>query len=98
MKSSIIAITLASFTGIYSMPIQAGDAVNGKILHEAKCFGCHDTRQYTRKNRIVHTFDDLQARVEFCDASTNAGFSFDELDDVVEYLNNDFYKFKKVDQ
>ena len=84
---------------IYATPALAADAtkgaVNGKKLHDAKCFGCHDTRQYTRKNRIVHTYEDLHARVEFCDAASNAGFSFDDLDDVVTYLNTEFYKFKQ---
>ena len=73
----------------------AADAAKGKALHDAKCHGCHDTRQYTRKNRIVHTFDDLHARVQFCDAASNAGFSLDDIDDVVAYLNKEFYKFKQ---
>lgn len=71
------------------------DVAHGKILHEKKCMGCHDSRQYTRPNRIVHTFEDLHARVEFCDTASNANFSFDDLDDVVEYLNVNFYKFIK---
>ncbi|WP_455198934.1 hypothetical protein [Kaarinaea lacus] len=73
----------------------AADAAKGKALHDAKCQGCHDTRQYTRKNRIVHTFEDLHARVEFCDSASSAGFTLDDIDDVVAYLNQEFYKFKQ---
>ncbi len=98
---SLVILLLGIFSVLIS-PAQAADtpntganAENGKKLHKAKCFGCHDTRQYTRKNRIVHTYEDLHARVEFCDAASNAGFSFDELDDVVAYLNTEFYKFKQ---
>lgn len=106
IKFSLI-ISLLSIIGILASPILlAADSPkteasakkgfsNGKKLHDAKCFGCHDTRQYTRKNRIVHTYEDLHARVEFCDAASNAGFSFDDLDDVVTYLNTEFYKFKQ---
>jgi len=105
-----IAISLLVVTGILTSPILAADktesttdtativaksVAKGKALHDAKCFGCHDTRQYTRKNRIVHTYEDLRARVEFCDAATDAGFSFDDLDNLVTYLNTEFYKFKK---
>ena len=97
-----LTITLLVFLGVAATPILAADdtssvagAANGKKLHDAKCTGCHDTRQYTRKNRIIHTYEDLHARVEFCDAASNAGFSFDDLDDVVTYLNTEFYKFKK---
>lgn len=71
------------------------DVDRGKALVEKKCMGCHDNRQYTRPNRIIHTYEDLRGRVEFCDSASNANFSFDELDDVVEYLNVNFYKFKK---
>jgi cytochrome c2 len=71
------------------------DVAHGKSLADKKCMSCHDNRQYTRPNRIVHTFEDLHARVEFCDTASNANFSFDDIDDVVEYLNVTFYKFKK---
>ena len=90
-----MALPLLAGLCFYATPALAADAVNGKILHDAKCFGCHDNRQYTRKNRIIHSFEDLHSRVEFCDANLNAGFSFGDLDDVVVYLNTEFYKFKE---
>lgn len=71
------------------------DVAHGKTLVAKKCMGCHDNRQYTRPNRIVHTYEDLRGRVEFCDGASGANFSFDDLDDVVEYLNVNYYKFKK---
>jgi cytochrome c2 len=71
------------------------DVAHGKTLVDKKCMGCHDNRQYTRPNRIIHTFEDLRGRVEFCDSASNANFSFDDLDDVVEFLNVTYYKFKK---
>ena len=71
------------------------DVTHGKALHDKKCMSCHDNRQYTRSGRIIHTFEDLRARVEFCDSAANAGFSSDDLGDVVEYLNVNFYKFRK---
>lgn len=95
IKHFIFSALILGMTGIISSPVLAADAAKGKALHDAKCHGCHDTRQYTRKNRIIHTFDDLHARVEFCDAASNAGFSLDDIDDVVAYLNKEFYKFKQ---
>ncbi len=93
--------TLAFFVAVtFSMTSawatdRAPDATHGKILHNKNCMGCHDNHQYTRPNRIIHTFEDLSARVKFCDAAANANFSSDDLTDVVEYLNADFYKFRK---
>ncbi len=97
VKNLLIAAVLF-MTGL-TTPILAADRVpdaeQGKVLHEKNCMECHDNRQYTRPNRIIHTFEDLHARVEFCDTASNAGFSFNDIDDVVEYLNVNFYKFIK---
>lgn len=74
---------------------RAPDVKKGEALVADKCMGCHDNRQYTRPNRIIHTYEDLRGRVEFCDSASNANFSGNDLDDVVEFLNVTYYKFKK---
>ena len=71
------------------------DVAHGKELVSKKCMGCHDNHQYTRPNSIIHTYYDLHARVEFCDTASKANFTADDINDVVEYLNTAFYKFKK---
>lgn len=75
----------------------AADAENGKKLYTSKCGGCHDTRVHTRPNRIVHTYEDLVNRVKFCDTNAKTNFSDSDVLDVSEYLNNEYYKFLKVD-
>jgi len=77
---------------------QTGFAANtehGKKLYTERCNGCHDTKIHTRPNRIIHTFDDLVGRVKFCDNAASANFSETDIMDVVEYLNDNFYKFLK---
>jgi len=71
----------------------AANAEHGKKLYSERCHGCHDTKIHTRPNRIIHTFDDLVGRVKFCDNAASANFSETDIMDVVEYLNNDYYKF-----
>lgn len=99
MLSKLFTLLFILMLTVAVTPAWAEDRVpniaNGKTLVDKKCMGCHDNRQYTRPNRIVHTFEDLHARVEFCDSASDANFSFDDLDDVVEYLNVNYYKFKK---
>ena len=73
----------------------AADTKHGEELYKAKCGGCHDTSVHTRKNRIIHTYDDLVNRVKFCDNAAKAKFTDNDITDVVEYLNNTFYKFVK---
>jgi cytochrome c553 len=94
IKLSLLLAILGFSTISASSVMAAGDPVRGKTLHDAKCFACHDTHQYTRKNRIIHTYDDLLARVKFCDSAAKAGFSSQDIQDVVAYLNKEFYKFK----
>lgn len=75
--------------------VNASNVENGKKLYDANCHGCHDTRVHTRPNRIIHTYGDLVNRVKFCDAQVKAGFSDDQIKEVSEYLNTEFYKFVK---
>ncbi len=89
------AIAALLLLGLQAGAAQSADITKGQALHEKKCTSCHDTSQYTRPNRIVHSFGDLHARVEFCDSAANAGFSLDDIDDVVAYLNAHFYQFKE---
>jgi cytochrome c2 len=89
----IIAILAAAILCGTAINTFAADAAKGKAVHDAKCMGCHDTHQYTRPNRIIHTLEDLHARVEFCDSASSAGFTPDDIDNVVAYLNTTFYKF-----
>jgi len=95
-KIRFLILIVATFvTGSSWASNRAPDVAHGKTLVAKKCMGCHDNRQYTRPNRIIHTYEDLRGRVEFCDSASNANFSFDDLDDVVEFLNVTYYKFKK---
>ena len=91
MLSLIIGLSVITL----SQGAFAADAAHGKKLYDAKCHGCHDTKIHTRPNRIIHTFDDLLGRVKFCDNASAANFSDSDINDVVEYLNQNFYKFVK---
>ncbi len=71
-----------------------GDSAAGKRLHDANCTGCHDTSVYTRKNRSVHTLDELKGQLQSCGHMTNKNFSTADTQNLVKYLNDQFYKFQ----
>ena len=73
---------------------QAANVDNGKAVHEAKCMACHDNSIYTRPNSIVHSYSSLQSRVKFCDVAAQANLSEGQINDIIAYLNQSFYKFK----
>ena len=78
----------------------AGDAAKGKTAHDAKCTACHvesfggdGSKIYTRKDRKVKSIEGLMGRVKGCNQQVGANFSKEDVDNVVSYLNQTFYKF-----
>ncbi|HEX8963076.1 MAG TPA: cytochrome c [Rhodocyclaceae bacterium] len=79
----------------------AGDPKAGKALHDKQCVSCH-ARQfggdgsgiYTRSPRLIHDKTALAQRVAMCAALTGAKWFPEDEENVVAYLNQQFYKFK----
>jgi cytochrome c553 len=75
----------------YAMP---GDAARGEQLHRKYCLGCHDTRVYTRADRQMRSIADLAGQINACGHAVPRRFSADEVNDLVKFLNEGFYKFR----
>lgn len=78
-----------------------GDAAHGKQLHDAKCTSCHISQFggdgsgiYTRKDRRINTIEGLTGQVHTCNANIKAELSDDDVNDIIKYLNDAFYKFE----
>lgn len=69
------------------------DAARGKELHDSHCQACHDTSVYTRENRQMESVAMLTAQVQRCSGPASASWSEEQVKDVVDYLNQTFYKF-----
>lgn len=79
----------------------AGDAKIGKTLHEKHCAACHvklfggdGSKIYTRSPRLIDNKTALAQRVAMCASQTSAKWFPEDEDNVVAYLNQQFYKFK----
>jgi mono/diheme cytochrome c family protein len=62
----------------------AGDPVRGEKLHQ-DCLGCHGTELYAPSRAKVKT--------ERWNDRMNPKFSRQEIEDIVAWLNRDFYRF-----
>jgi mono/diheme cytochrome c family protein len=70
------------------------DSANGKKLHDEECVRCHGSDLYTREDRKVQSLDGLKHQVGVCISVVGVNWFDEETSDVVDYLNENFYKFK----
>src|SRR3990172_6757868 len=105
MKRHRFYSSIILFSGLLMATLstaQAADPARGKELYAANCTACHTklmngdpTAIHTRPKSIIHSYESLQKRVRFCESMTGAQWGDNEINDVVAYLNQDFYKFKE---
>jgi hypothetical protein len=77
-------------TALAALP---GDSTEGKRLHDANCTGCHDSGVYTRKARSIRSLDALKQQLDTCGHATKKEFSATEKQNIVKYLNDQYYRF-----
>ena len=70
------------------------DIDSGMHLHEAHCSACHDSSVYTRENRRVKNIDALINQVWRCEQGLGLKLFDDEVQDLVDYLDQRYYRFK----
>ena len=70
-----------------------GDSADGKRLYDANCMGCHDTSVFTRKDRVIQSLDALKKQLVSCSHAAKKEFSVSELQNLLKYLNDQFYQF-----
>ena len=86
---------LLMFAAVLAMGGSAlADVQHGQQLHDAHCMKCHDTGVYTRENRLVSSRDALTKQVKRCELNLGLRWFDKDINDVAEYLNQSFYKFK----
>ena len=84
---------LSMFIVFNAASVRAADIENGDDLHFENCTGCHDSTAYTRDNRKVQSLARLGTQVRFCKDNLGLTWFDDEVDDVIGYLNKEYYHF-----
>jgi mono/diheme cytochrome c family protein len=101
ISSSLAFVSLfILMPGHASALLLAGEAEEGAPVHEEYCVSCHKANfggdgsaVYSRDPRMVNSIEGLMGQVGRCNQMTNAGLSSDQIDDLVAYLNETYYKF-----
>ncbi|VAX13745.1 hypothetical protein MNBD_GAMMA24-1494 [hydrothermal vent metagenome] len=102
-KSNLLFILPLLLTSLLATnTYAAGDASNGKALHDANCIRCHKSIMngdpdsiYTRKDRRINSYQGLENQVNRCKNNIGIAWPQEQINDVVTYLNQQFYKFKR---
>ena len=93
MKYTKIYFLLIMFFTLSIPSFANGNATNGKKLYnQSKCLKCHQG-SVTNKGKTVKNKSELIATVKKCDAQESTNWFDEDLLDVVEYLNQTYYKF-----
>ncbi len=89
-----IIIIVASLL-IANTVLAEGNSTEGKKIYlKSECLRCHQSdKLFTRKDRKVKTLSQLNSQVRKCDTQLNSHLFDDEIEDVVAYLNQAYYKF-----
>lgn len=96
--SSFNAIVLAVFTtaalSIWAGDARAGDAERGRLLYENHCTVCHTSVVHIRDNRKSTSREEIRNWVTRWQKELGLQWKSGEIDDVIEYLNDRYYRLK----
>jgi len=92
MKWPLVAVGL--------LAISPSVMADGKGLHDQSCMQCHATlvggqanNIYTRSDRKINSFQQLEGRVKSCAMAAGVDWQPREYQQVIRYLATTFYQF-----
>jgi cytochrome c2 len=92
------SFVVSAIAAVFSVSAQAaplpGDAASGKKLYEANCTSCHKDEVHTRKDHKVKNLQGLSEQIRNCEHMTDVKLEKNQVNDLVKYLNETYYKFK----
>ena len=91
LAAAMLLTITATSAGAALLP---GNSARGKSLHAQQCTGCHGGEVYTRPNRQGKSVEGLIGQGNGCVRQTGAKIDRDQVNDIVKYLDESFYKFK----
>ena len=91
MRLRIVIIAACVAATVTACGSPTGDPARGEKLH-TYCLGCHGTELYVPPRARVNTLSGLQEEVERWNDHMNPKFTNQEVEDIVAWLNANFYK------
>lgn len=94
MKRILCVLLMTLLTQSAYAAALPGDSAAGKRSIDADCMRCHDTGVYSRKDHKIQSLDALKKQLDRCSRAANKNFSATETQNIIKYLNDQFYHFQ----
>ena len=91
MILTVLLVLALPFTGGNA---RAADAERGKLLYENHCRVCHTSVVHVREDRKARSREEIRTWVQRWRKELGLQWGSAEIDDVIEYLNNRYYKLE----
>ena len=86
------AVLLAMVLAFSIGNARAGDAERGKLLYDNHCKVCHTSVVHLREDRKADSREEIRTWVQRWSKELGLQWGSIEVDDVIEYLNERYYK------
>jgi mono/diheme cytochrome c family protein len=78
----------------FAAPAAAAEPARGQALYENHCQFCHESWVHERDGRRIDSLAQLRRRVAAWSVHSGLDWSDREIDDVTDYLAQNFYRIK----
>jgi hypothetical protein len=75
-------------------PARVAAAELEREAHDTYCIACHDTKVYTRGDRLARNYDELRAQVVRWHSNLSLKWSDEEIDRMTAWLAKHYYKME----
>lgn len=69
----------------------------GQLLHDTYCVFCHDSRVYTREDRLARDYREIRAQVRRWQQNVGLKWGDADIDKVSNYIASKYYKVPCLD-
>jgi mono/diheme cytochrome c family protein len=95
-KAIVLAVLLVIALAFAGGNARAADPERGKLLYENHCQVCHTSVVHVREDRKARSREEIRTWIQRWRRELGLQWGSAEVDDVIEYLNNRYYKLDDV--
>jgi len=93
MTPARILVLAAAACAALAAVAQAPAPSRGALLYDTHCIACHTKEVHWRERKLATDWVSLAAETRRWQRNIGLGWSDEEIDDVVRYLNTTIYRF-----